>query len=107
MGLPRNWTPSVNLDTTNRFYRAGGYVGEGVAATELAGRTMALAIAGVDDQALRLPWVREASRKWPIEPFRWIGIELGGRLFGLADRLEARSDKPVGWATKVSKVLRR
>ncbi len=107
MGLPRNWTPSVNLDTSNRFYRAGGYVGEGVAATELAGRTMALAIAGIDDPVLHLPWVREPSRKWPIEPFRWVGIELGGRLFGLADKLEARTDKPVGWATKISKVLRR
>lgn len=107
MGLPRNWTPSVNLDTEQRFYRAGGYVGEGVAATALAGRTMALAIAGVDDPALRLPWVRASARRWPIEPFRWAGIIAGGHIFGLADRLENRIDKPAGWATKISKVLRR
>ena len=106
LGVPRNWTPAVGPDRTG-VYRAGGYVGEGVAAANLAGRCLAHVIAGTNHDLTTLPWVRRPSRRWPIEPFRWIGVTAATALFERADRREAASDRPVRAAEFVWKHLRR
>jgi glycine/D-amino acid oxidase-like deaminating enzyme len=106
LGVPRNWTPFVGPDRAG-LYRAGGYVGEGVAASNLAGRCLAHLIAGTGDDLTTLPWVRRPSRRWPVEPFRWLGITAGSQLFDLADRREARTDAPAREAQLVWKYLRR
>ena len=93
LGVPRNWTPSVGADRLHGVYRAGGYVGEGVAAANLAGRCLAHLIVGTGDDVTTLPWVRRPSRRWPIEPLRWLGIQAGSVLFELADRREATTDR--------------
>ena len=54
MGVPRHWRPCVQWDTKARTGWAGGYVGEGVAASNLAGRTMADLVAGRDHGAHRI-----------------------------------------------------
>ena len=41
LAIPRDWFPSVGLDRHSGLAWAGGYVGEGVAAANLAGRTLA------------------------------------------------------------------
>ena len=41
LGVPRDWCVSVKADPANGLAWAGGYVGEGVAASNLAGRTCA------------------------------------------------------------------
>ena len=41
MGVPRHRRPSVNFDQSTGLGWAGGYTGEGVAASNLAGRIMA------------------------------------------------------------------
>ncbi|HSP27259.1 MAG TPA: FAD-binding oxidoreductase, partial [Ilumatobacteraceae bacterium] len=41
LGVPRDWRPSVGLDRSTGIAWTGGYVGEGVAAANLAGRTIA------------------------------------------------------------------
>ncbi len=105
LGVPRNWKPAVSND--EGLYRAGGYVGEGVAATNLAGRTLADLIAGDHTELTRLPWVRPPSRKWPIEPFRWAGIMLGAELFERADRREMKTGRPAREAGLVWSLLRR
>ena len=107
LGVPRNWTPSVGLDRTAGVYRAGGYVGEGVAASNLAGRCLAHLIAGTGDDLTMLPWVRSPSRRWPVEPFRWLGITAGATLYERADRREAKTDRPAREAALLSKYLRR
>ena len=43
LGIARDWHASVGLDRGRGFGWAGGYVGDGVATTNLAGRTLALA----------------------------------------------------------------
>ncbi|HSJ28921.1 MAG TPA: FAD-dependent oxidoreductase, partial [Acidimicrobiia bacterium] len=106
LGVPRNWTPFVGPDRTG-VYRAGGYVGEGVAASNLAGRCLAHLIAGTGDELTTLPWVRRPSRRWPVEPMRWLGITAGTWLFDLADRREVRTDAPAREAQLVWKFLRR
>lgn len=107
LGVPRNWTPFVAVDEEPGVHRAGGYVGEGVAATNLAGRCLAHSIVGTGDDVTTLPWVRRASRRWPVEPFRWIGITAAAALFERADRREAASDRPSAAAEFVGRHLRR
>ena len=41
LGIPRDWHSSVGLDRATGLAWAGGYVGDGVATTNLAGRTLA------------------------------------------------------------------
>ena len=75
LGIPRDWMPSVGLDRGLAW--AGGYVGDGVAASNLAGRTLADLILGLDSDLARLPWVGHRSRRWEPEPLRWLGINTG------------------------------
>ncbi len=94
LGVSRDWFPSVGLDRDNGLAWAGGYVGDGVATTNLAGRTLADLIAGVDSPLVRLPWVGHRSRRWEPEPLRWLGANVVLRGMTYADRAEARTGKP-------------
>jgi glycine/D-amino acid oxidase-like deaminating enzyme len=72
-GVARDWMPSVGLDRESGIAWAGGYVGEGVAAANLAGRTLRDLLLARDTPLTRLPWVRRPPRDWEPEPFRFIG----------------------------------
>jgi len=91
LGIPRDWHPSVGLDRARGLAWAGGYVGDGVATTNLAGRTLADLIRGVDSDLTRLPWVGHRSRRWEPEPLRWLGANTMLRLAVAADAREARA----------------
>ncbi len=93
LGVPRDWFPSVGFDRRSGLAWAGGYVGEGVAAANLAGRTLADLITGTDSPRIDLPWVGHRSRKWEPEPLRWLSINGALRVMGLADRSESRSGR--------------
>lgn len=94
LAVPRDWHPTVTIDARARRISAGSYVGDGVALSHLAGRTVAAAISGVDSADLRLPMVRPASRQWEPEPLRWLGVNTGLRLPVVADAIETRRGKP-------------
>jgi glycine/D-amino acid oxidase-like deaminating enzyme len=94
LGVRRDWRPYVNFDRPGGFASAGGYVGDGVATAQLAGRTLAELIVGADTPHATLPWVNHQSRSWEPEPFRWIGINAGLRLAVEADKREAHSGSP-------------
>ena len=94
LGIARDWHPSVGLDPETRLGWAGGYVGDGVAASNLAGRTLADLVRGGDTALTRLPWVGHRSRAWEPEPLRWLGVNAGLRLAEAADREEARTGRP-------------
>jgi hypothetical protein len=68
LGVARDWCPSVGLDHSTGLAWAGGYVGDGVTTSHLAGRTLAELIAGEDTPRTRLPWVDHRSRRWEPEP---------------------------------------
>ena len=74
LGVARDWTPAVRADPATGLAFAGGYVGEGVAATNLAGRTLRDLILGRDTELTRLDWVGHDSPRWEPDPLRWIGI---------------------------------
>ncbi|MFC3736726.1 NAD(P)/FAD-dependent oxidoreductase [Paractinoplanes deccanensis] len=86
LGIPRDWMPSVGL--ADGIAWAGGYVGDGVAAANLAGRTLADLIRGAESDLTSLPWVGHRSRRWEPEPIRWLGINAALRATTLRDSLE-------------------
>jgi len=94
LGIARDWCASVGLDPATGVGWAGGYVGDGVGTTNLAGRTLADLITGTDSALTRLPWVGHESPEWEPEPLRWLGLNAGLQVMTLADREEARTARP-------------
>jgi len=94
IGIARDWCASVGLDSQTGIGWAGGYVGDGVSTTNLAGRTLADLITGTDSDITRLPWVAHQSPQWEPEPLRWLGLNVGLRVMSLADREEAKTGRP-------------
>ena len=94
LGVPRDWHASVGLDRATGLAWAGGYVGDGVGAAQLAGRTVADLITRRDSDLVRLPWVGHRSRRWEPEPLRWLEINAGLRAMGLADPEERITGRP-------------
>lgn len=92
LGVPRDYFPSVRY--ANGVGTAGGYVGDGVASSALAGATMADLILGEENERTALPWVNRQSRNWEPEPLRWIAANAMVSGLQLADREEARTGKP-------------
>jgi glycine/D-amino acid oxidase-like deaminating enzyme len=91
LGVPRDWSASVNYVSSTGMGFAGGYVGTGVTATNLAGRTLADLILGNQTQLTTLPWVNHQARKWEFEPLRWLATHGLYAAYGYADRQEQKS----------------
>lgn len=87
-GMPRDWCAGVGLDPVTGLAWAGGYAGHGVAATNLAGRTLRDLLLGEPTELTRLPWVGRPSRPWEPEPLRWLGVRTVERAYRIADRHE-------------------
>lgn len=94
LGVPRDWFASVGLDRASGFGWAGGYVGDGVATSNLAGRTLADLITGQNSELTTLPWVDHHSRAWEPEPLRWLGINGSLAVVTSADSAESRTSRP-------------
>jgi glycine/D-amino acid oxidase-like deaminating enzyme len=98
LGVARDWTPAVRADPATGLAFAGGYVGEGVAAANLAGRTLRDLALGHDTELTRLDWVGHSSPRWEPDPLRWIGIRTVYALYRAADRREPRTGRPSRFA---------
>ena len=88
LGIARDWHASVGLDAATGLGWAGGYVGDGVTTTNLAGRTLRDLILGESTELTSLPWVGHSSRKWEVEPVRWLAVNAGLSAMTLADTEE-------------------
>ncbi|HWE09159.1 MAG TPA: FAD-binding oxidoreductase [Solirubrobacteraceae bacterium] len=88
LGVSRDWCPTVGLSRSSGLGYAGGYAGEGVAASNLAARTLRDMVLGRDTELTRLPWVGHPARNWEPEPLRFIGARGIYTLYRVADRLE-------------------
>jgi glycine/D-amino acid oxidase-like deaminating enzyme len=106
IGVPRDWCASVGLDRSTGVGWAGGYVGDGVATTNLAGRTLADLVLGHDSEITRLPWVGHRSPRWEAEPLRWLGVNAGLQVMSWADRQEARTGRRSRAAQFLGRYLR-
>jgi len=89
LGVPRDWHPFVRFDPASGLAAAGGYVGDGVATANLAGRTLADLILGRDTDLTRLCWVGHRARRWEPEPLRWLGVHLAAVAARKADAADA------------------
>jgi glycine/D-amino acid oxidase-like deaminating enzyme len=105
LGIPRDWHSSVGFDRRTGLAWAGGYVGDGVATTNLAGRTLADLITGSDTELTRLPWVNHRSPNWEPEPLRWVGVNAGLWTMKLADHTEERTGQTSRLATRMDRLL--
>jgi len=105
LAIPRDWHSSVGLDRQAGLAWAGGYVGDGVATSNLAGRTLADLITRADTDLVRLPWVDHASPRWEPEPLRWLGVNAGLWAMAWADRTEERTGRPSRLATRLGRWL--
>lgn len=92
LGVPRDYFPSVRF--RDGLGTAGGYVGDGVASSALAGATMADLILEKQTERTALPWVNRSSRNWEPEPLRWIAANAMVTGLQFADREEERTGKP-------------
>ena len=105
LGIPRDWCASVGLDRATGLAWAGGYVGDGVSTTNLAGRTLRDLLLGRSTELTALPWVDHRSRPWEPEPLRWLGINAGLRAMTLADAEESLTGRPSLVARAVAPLL--
>jgi glycine/D-amino acid oxidase-like deaminating enzyme len=105
LGIPRDWMSSVGFDRDRGLAWGGGYVGDGVGTSNLAGRTLADLILGHDTDITRLPWVGHRWRAWEPEPFRWLGVNFMLKSMAWADHAEARTGRPARWADFAKRVL--
>ena len=106
LAVPRNWTPFVHFDRAAGTAGAGGYVGEGVAPSNLAGRTLADLITGTDSERVDLPWVGVHHRRWEPEPLRWLGVRSSRWILAAADAYEYRTDREAKAAVALARKIR-
>ena len=92
LGMSRRFHPHMLCDRRQGIALAGGYGGEGVGASNLAGRTLADLILERESVLVRQPWVITegglgALRAWEPEPCRWLGYNAIVRSFVHEDRV--------------------
>jgi glycine/D-amino acid oxidase-like deaminating enzyme len=88
LGVPRDWCATVSLNPGSGLGAAGGYTGHGVAASCLAGHTLADLVVGEPTPRTALPWVGHRARSWEPEPLRWTGVHGLYALYRAADHAE-------------------
>lgn len=94
LGVPRDWHASASFDPATGLASAGGYVGDGLSTTNLAGRTLADLITETESELVGLPWVNHRSPDWEPEPLRFIGSNLGLIAMTVADYEERITRRP-------------
>lgn len=94
LGVPRDWHAHVSYDKATGIGNAGGYVGDGLSTTNLAGRTLADLITGKKTKLTTLPWVGHRSPNWEPEPLRFIGANVGLVGMTIADQEERITGRP-------------
>jgi glycine/D-amino acid oxidase-like deaminating enzyme len=94
LGVPRHWRPCVTFDRRSGLGWAGGYVGEGVAASNLAARTLTDLVLERSSPLTELPWVDDVPPNWEPEPLRWLGARSIELVAERADRVEREAGRP-------------
>jgi glycine/D-amino acid oxidase-like deaminating enzyme len=104
-GVSRDLMASVHFDEATGIAVAGGYVGDGVAASNLAGRTLRDLLLDRKSTLVELPWVGHRSPRWEPEPLRWTGVRTGIVLNDYADSAEKRTGRQARCTERVLGML--
>jgi glycine/D-amino acid oxidase-like deaminating enzyme len=107
LAVPRDWCSTSGLDRATGLGWAGGYVGHGVATTNLSGRTLRDLVLGQATELTALPWVGRTVRQWEPEPLRWLGVQTLYAAYRTADRRERRGGRTARLARLADKVSAR
>lgn len=93
LAMPRNQFPFVTVNAKTGLASAGGYTGDGVVLSYVAGNALADLITSPETPTdfSTLAFVQQPIRPWEVEPLRWLGINAVTSLAARADRDEARS----------------
>lgn len=94
LGVPRDWHPFVSPVAGGRIVVAGGYVGDGVATANLAGRTVADLVTDRRTPLTALPWVGTVPPRWEPEPLRFAGVNAVIGSLSIADAEEDAVGRP-------------
>jgi hypothetical protein len=96
LGISRRCAPHIVFDANAHMATAGGYMGEGVGASYLFGRTLAEGITGSASNRLEMPWVmhgdiRHVIPRWEFEPLPWLGFTTMMAAVALEDAMLSNS----------------
>ena len=91
LGASRDFMPTMSFDPQCGIASARGYVGNGVATTNLSGRVLAGLITGTRSEITTLPCVNHRSPNWEPEPLRYLGVHYIQRAYWAIDQKAERT----------------
>lgn len=94
VAITRDWEPYLLFDRTSGFGKLGGYAGDGVTMSHLAGKIMAQEILEFESDLRGLHFVNREIRKWEREPIRYLGVNSMIYLSTISDREESLTNRP-------------
>ena len=79
LAVPRSFSPHIVIDSAQGMSTAGGYLGEGVGASYLFGKTLAENLSGKTKAQNDWPWLKFGTiasqlKPWEAEPLPWLGF---------------------------------
>jgi hypothetical protein len=89
-----DWTPAVRYSPDTRIAFAGGYTGQGVSTSNLAGQMLAGMINGHKTGFEALPFAQRRSPDWIPEPLRWLVVRYMQGAFLRIDEAEEVGNRP-------------
>jgi glycine/D-amino acid oxidase-like deaminating enzyme len=98
--------PVVGSTHGGRIHFAHGYSGNGVGPSRLAGRVLAAILDGADDPIAHLAIVGSRARRFPPEPFRYIGARMVREALVRKDEAEDQGRRPGPLVRFVARVPR-
>ena len=93
------------LVRAQKYARLCGYVGDGVAATNLFARALVDLILERDTSLTHLPFVNHRSPRWELEPLRFLGVNSLIALSESIDSYETSQHKVPKLRTKIFEAL--
>ena len=104
IAIRRNWESLIRVDRDGGVAELGGYVGDGMTMSFIAARAVAERIMTGSNTLVDMPFDsdEQSTRRWPIEPLRYIGARTMLSAIHHADNQERRGRKP----TLIPKFLR-
>ncbi|MFN2417310.1 MAG: NAD(P)/FAD-dependent oxidoreductase [Candidatus Limnocylindria bacterium] len=86
--------PAIGSLHGGRVHFAHGYSGNGVGPSRLSGRILAAIVDGGTDPIARLPIVGAHARRFPPEPFRYVGARMIREALVRKDEVEDQGRRP-------------
>jgi len=99
--------PTFGRVGETNVYHAGGYTGNGVAPSRVAGEALADLITGADTDTVRLPMVNARPPSFPPEPLRSLGAMVVRRAMIAKETAEERGREPGFLTLQLARMPRR